>query len=36
MANCIKPGFALGNPPYEENFNPFLSGTARYTLSIIG
>lgn len=31
--NCIKPGFALGNPPYEENFNPFLSGTARYTLS---
>ncbi len=28
-----KPGFAKGNPPYEENFNPFLSGTAKYSLS---
>ncbi|MCU7523937.1 MAG: xanthan lyase [Ignavibacteria bacterium] len=24
------PGFAYGNPPYPENFNPFLQGTSRY------
>lgn len=28
-----KPGFAKGNYPYEENFNPFVSGTAKYTLT---
>lgn len=26
-------GFAYGNPPYEINFNPFLQGTSRFTLS---
>ncbi len=26
-------GFAVGNQPYEVNFNPFLSGTSRYILS---
>ncbi|HEX2866473.1 MAG TPA: N-acetylmuramoyl-L-alanine amidase [Ignavibacteriales bacterium] len=25
-----KPGFAYGNPPYPENFNPFLHGTSRF------
>ncbi|MCU7496186.1 MAG: xanthan lyase [Ignavibacteria bacterium] len=24
------PGFAYGNPPYPENFNPFLQGTSRF------
>ncbi|MBP7462525.1 MAG: hypothetical protein KBA26_14665, partial [Candidatus Delongbacteria bacterium] len=31
--NSPQPGFALGNPPYPANFNPFLQGTARYCLS---
>ena len=28
-------GFAVGNPPYEVNFNPFEHGTTRYILSDI-
>ncbi len=30
---CSALGFAVGNPPYEENFNPFQSGTARFVTS---
>jgi hypothetical protein len=31
--DCNEKGFAVGNPPYEENFNPFLSGTAKYAIT---
>lgn len=29
-ATSETPGFAYGNPPYPENFNPFLQGTSRF------